>query len=168
MSADLTTHVADDGGSYRVERSFDAPAERVFDAFVEPDDLRVWFPAAAPPGSQMLECTSDPTPGAGYHYVLDIPEHGRMTWTGTYTAVERPSLVEAEEQFSVGDAPPPEEPARQRLTFVDLDQGRSRVVMEVWLAEPQDPTTLREQDLAGLAASLDAMAGLIEQRQQEP
>ena len=161
-SSETRTEVADDGSSYRVERTFDAAPARVFDAFVEPADLRVWFPAAAPPGSELTECRSDSTAGGAYRYVMEIPEHGRMSWHGRLTDVERPERLAADEWFVVGDDEPTGEPSRQVLTFDALDGGRTRLVMDVRLSEPSDPAELRERDLPGLAASLDALARLVE------
>ena len=153
--------VADDGSGYRVERIFDAEPSRVFDAFVEPDDLRVWFPSAAPEGSQMTTCRSDGRDGGDYLYVLEIPGHGAMTWHGRYTAVDRPSRLAADEWFVVGDDEPTGEPTRQVLTFDPVDGGRTRMTMDVRLAQPRDPAELREQDIVGLTGSLEAMNRLV-------
>lgn len=78
-----TIELSDDGSSYTCVRTFGAEPERVFHAFTEPDDLRVWFTAGAPPGSDLTVCDSDPVEGGRYHYVMTMPEYGAIAWHGT-------------------------------------------------------------------------------------
>lgn len=109
--------ISDDGSSYRCTRVFGAPPERVFRAFTDPADLRVWFPAGTPPGSEMTVCESDPVEGGRYHYVIVLPEHGPMAWHGTYTRIDRPDSLDADEWFVMGEADPTGPPTSQTLTF---------------------------------------------------
>jgi uncharacterized protein YndB with AHSA1/START domain len=44
----------------RMSRTFDAPRERVFAAWTNPDHLREWF---GPPGVSNVECELDARPG---------------------------------------------------------------------------------------------------------
>ena len=153
--------LADDGSSYRCTRVFGAPPDRLFRAFTEPDDLRVWFPAGAPPGSEMTVCESEPVEGGRYHYVMVIPEHGPMAWHGTYTRIDRPSSLDADEWFVMGEQEPAGPATSQTLTFEALDDGNTLMTMQVDLPEPEDPETFMEQSAAGLDSSLSAMDELV-------
>jgi uncharacterized protein YndB with AHSA1/START domain len=153
--------MSDDGSSYRCVRVFGAPPERVFRAFTDPADLRVWFPSGAPPGSEMTVCESDPTEGGRYHYVMVIPEHGPMAWRGLYRVVQRPDRLEADEWFVMGTGDPSGPATAQWLTFEPTGDGLTRMTMHVELPEPEDPETFMEQSAAGLTSSLGAMDELV-------
>jgi uncharacterized protein YndB with AHSA1/START domain len=153
--------LADDGSSYECVRVFGAPPERIFRAFTEPDDLRVWFPSGAPPGSEMTRCESEPVEGGRYHYVLVIPEYGSMAWHGKYTAVDRPDRLDADEWFVMGDAEPDGPPTTQWLNFEATGDGFTLMTMHVDLPEPEDPETFMEESAAGLTTSLSTMDELV-------
>ena len=153
--------LSDDGLSYRCERVFGASPERVFRVFTDPAYLRVWFPSGAPPGSEMTVCESDPVVGGRYHYVLVLPEHGPIAWHGTYTLVDRPDRLDADEWFVMGDADPTGSPTSQTLTFEPADGGFTLMTMHVELPEPEDPATFIEQSAAGLTTSLATMDELV-------
>lgn len=153
--------LSDDASSYRVERVFGATPDRVFRAFTDPADLRIWFPSGAPPGSEMTVCESDPVEGGRYHYVLVIPDHGPMAWHGTYTAVDRADRLDADEWFVIGAADPTGPPTTQTLTFEATGDGFTLMTMQVDLPEPEDPATFMEQAAAGLTTSLATMDELV-------
>ena len=162
--ASTTVELSDDGSSYRCVRVFGAEPERVFRAFTEPEDLRVWFPAGAPPGSGMTVCESDPVVGGRYHYVMVIPEYGVMNWHGTYTGVDRPDRIDAEEWFVMGETPPDGPPTLQTLTFEPTGTGLTLMTMQVDMPESiDDPDGFMEQSEAGLglSSSLAAMDELV-------
>lgn len=153
--------LADDGLSYRCVRVFGAPPARVFQAFTDPADLRVWFPSGAPPGSELTVCESDPVEGGRYHYVLVIPDYGPMAWHGTYTAIDRPDRLDADEWFVMGDDEPGGPPTAQTLTFEPTGQDFTLMTMDVRLPEPEDPEAFMEQSASGLSTSLATLDELV-------
>lgn len=153
--------LSDDGSSYQCVRVFGAAPERVFRAFTDPDDLRVWFPAGAPPGSEMTLCESEAVVGGRYHYAMVVPDYGEMAWHGNYTRIDRPARIDAEEWFVMGDADPTGPPSQQTLTFEPTDSGFTLMKMQVNMPESVDPDTFMEQSAAGLDASLNAMDELV-------
>lgn len=153
--------LSDDGSSYRCVRVFGAPPERIFRAFTDPADLRVWFPAGAPPGSEMPVCESDPVEGGRYHYEMVIPEYGSMAWHGTYTGVDRPDRLDADEWFVMGAGDPSGAPTAQTLTFEPTGENFTLMTMQVDMPEPEDPETFMEQSAAGLTSSLAKMDELV-------
>jgi uncharacterized protein YndB with AHSA1/START domain len=153
--------LSDDGSSYRVERVFGASPERVFRAFTDPSDLRVWFPSGGPPGSEMTVCESDPVEGGRYHYAMVVPDFGPMAWHGTYTGIDRPRRLDADEWFIMGGGDPTGPPTTQTLTFEATGDGFTLMTMQVDLPEPEDPETFMEQSAAGLTTSLATMDELV-------
>ena len=153
--------ITDDGSSYDCIRVFGAPPDRVFRAFTDPADLKVWFPSGAPTGSEMSLCESDPVEGGRYHYVMVIPGHGQMAWHGTYTRVDRPDRLDANEWFVMGTTEPTGPPTAQTLTFEATGDGFTLMTMHVDLPEPEDPETFMEQSAAGLSSSLTTMDELV-------
>jgi len=75
--------LSEDGARYTAERVFGAPPLRVYRAFTDPEDLRVWFSAGAPEGSKRTTCESDPVAGGTYLYEMTIPGFGGVAWHGT-------------------------------------------------------------------------------------
>lgn len=159
--ASTTIELSDDGSSYQCVRVFGAGPERLFRAFTNPDDLRVWFPAGAPPGSELTVCESDPVEGGRYQYVMVIPEYGPMAWHGRYTGVDRPARIEADEWFVMGDTHPHGPPSKQTLTFERLSSGFTLMTMQVNMPESVDAETFMDESAAGLTTSLAAMDELV-------
>jgi uncharacterized protein YndB with AHSA1/START domain len=153
--------LSDDGSSYRCVRVFGAPPDRIFRAFTDPDDLRVWFPSGAPAGSEMTVCESDPVEGGRYLYRMVIPEYGPMAWHGTYTGVDRPARIDADEWFVMGETEPAGPPTSQTLTFEPAGDGLTLMTMQVEMPEPEDPETFMEQSAAGLTSSLATLDELV-------
>lgn len=153
--------LSEDGSSYECVRVFGAPPERVFRAFTDPADLRVWFPAGAPPGSELTVCESDPVDGGKYHYVMVIPEYGPMAWHGLYTGIDRPDRLDADEWFVMGGGDPEGQPANQTLTFEPNGDGFTLMTMQVHMPEPEDPEAFMEESAAGLSTSLATMDELV-------
>ncbi|MEM7323155.1 MAG: SRPBCC domain-containing protein [Actinomycetota bacterium] len=150
-----------DGTSYQCIRVFGAPPSRIFQAFTDPEDLRVWFPSGAPPGSEMTVCESDPVDGGRYHYVLVIPDYGPVTWHGTYTLIDRPGRLDADEWFIMGEDDPSGPPTVQTLTFESTGDGLTLMTMTVDMPEPEDPETFMDQAASGLTTSLNTMDELV-------
>ncbi|HYV15311.1 MAG TPA: SRPBCC domain-containing protein [Conexibacter sp.] len=78
--------------SLRLERTFDAPVEDVFDAWTNPEVLRRWWnanPSWAPPSIEL-----DLRPGGAYRFSMRDTESGEMhTVVGEYREVQRPQRL---------------------------------------------------------------------------
>jgi uncharacterized protein YndB with AHSA1/START domain len=76
----------------RLERTFDAPRERVFDAWTNPEVLRRWWAAA--PEWDCSRAEVDLRPGGSYRLSMNDPGSGEThTVGGAYSAVQRPERL---------------------------------------------------------------------------
>jgi len=76
----------------RLERTFDAPRERVFDAWTDPKVLRRWW--AASPDWDTAEAEVDLRVGGRYRLAMRDPSSGiTPTVEGEYREIDRPSRL---------------------------------------------------------------------------
>ena len=76
----------------RLERTFDAPPEEVFDAWTRPEVLQRWW--AADPDWDTPEAEVDLRRGGRYRLTMRDPANGNEhTVEGEYTEIERPSRL---------------------------------------------------------------------------
>jgi uncharacterized protein YndB with AHSA1/START domain len=79
-----------------IERSFNAPAALVFDAWTKPEHVRRWLGRH---GDVMTVCEIDLQPGGAYRFLWSLREGGEMGLYGTYKAIARPERLESTEFF---------------------------------------------------------------------
>ncbi|UGQ11624.1 SRPBCC domain-containing protein [Yinghuangia sp. ASG 101] len=115
----LATTMTDHGdGSVTFVREFDAPREKVFAAYTDPDQIVRFF---APEGLSVPResVTLEPRPGGRCELTMVMGDM-RMPFNGVYLDVVEPEKL----AFHVpGDA------MRQELTFTDLGAGRTRLTL---------------------------------------
>jgi uncharacterized protein YndB with AHSA1/START domain len=73
--------------SVTVSRRFNAPAERVFDAWLDPALARRWL--FTTPETSVTHCTIDATVG-GQFEIIDHRDDGDIRHVGEYLAIDRP------------------------------------------------------------------------------
>jgi uncharacterized protein YndB with AHSA1/START domain len=78
--------MAADGDVVRVEREIAAAPDEVFDAWTDPESLRVWM-APEPLTVGAAEC--DPRVGGAFRFVM-IDESAAIAHWGVYEEIERP------------------------------------------------------------------------------
>jgi uncharacterized protein YndB with AHSA1/START domain len=72
----------------RVERTFDAPAQAVFDAWTSPEVMRRWWHAG--PDWETPVAEVDLRVGGGFRITMSRPDGQTHTGTGEYTVVDPP------------------------------------------------------------------------------
>jgi uncharacterized protein YndB with AHSA1/START domain len=72
----------------RIERTFDAPAEAVFDAWTSPEVMRRWFHVA--PDWETPEAEVDLRVGGKVRVVMRRPDGSEAKAAGEYTEIDRP------------------------------------------------------------------------------
>jgi uncharacterized protein YndB with AHSA1/START domain len=106
----------------RIERTFDAPAEVVFDAWTSPEVMRRWFHCE--PDWETPQAEVDLRVGGKVRVVMRRPDGTEVGASGEYTLIDRPRRLQMTWTFD-------DEPSnRQRieLSFSE-SEGSTTVVM---------------------------------------
>ena len=113
-----------------ITRSFNGPAEVVFDAWTKPEVvMRWWAPRSF--GIKFVSCEIDLRVGGQYRYVFALEGHEPMAFYGTWLEVQRPT----------------------RLAWTNADAGD--YVSTATFTERAGKTTLTLHELHPSKASLD-------------
>jgi uncharacterized protein YndB with AHSA1/START domain len=106
----------------RIERTFDAPAEAVFDAWTSPEVMRRWFHVA--PDWETPDAEVDLRVGGTIRVLMRRPDGTEHVIAGEYTQIDRPRRLVFRCTFS--DDPSTEQLIE--LTFSESD-GSTTVVL---------------------------------------
>ncbi len=154
-----------------IKRSFDAPAEFVFDAWTKPELVRHWWVPEAH-GVEGVRFEADVRPGGSYRYVLRAPAEGsgeaagagaEFAMSGRYIEVVRPSRLVHTEVFEP-TAAGPEPDAQEAIVTVTFEEvrGRTHLVSRIVCASKE----MRDAYLANMepatSAAMDKLADLLE------
>lgn len=106
----------------RVERTFDAPAEAVFDAWTSPEVMRRWFHVA--PDWETPEAEVDLRVGGQVRVVMRAPDGSEAAASGEYTEIDRPRRLVMTWTFS-------DDPSNRQLLELSFAEsaGRTTVVL---------------------------------------
>ena len=74
-----------------IERVFDAPRERVFQAYVDPELIPQWWGGRA--GTTVVD-KMDVRVGGDWRFVGQHPEYGEHAFRGTYRVIDPPATLE--------------------------------------------------------------------------
>ena len=126
----------------KIEEEFDAPRDRVFDAWVRPELLERWF---APEGCSLHIERLDARTGGSFHMCIRNPAFGECWTIGSYVEVVRPERIVYTSAIA-DPAGQPATPASQghdaewpaetlvRVTFTEQN-GRTLVTLEQNVSE---------------------------------
>ncbi len=141
----------------QVERDFDAPRQRVFDAFTQPDLVRQWL--LGPDGWTMPVCEIDLRVGGKYRYLWKRDADGtEMGMGGVFREVAAPERIVATEKFDqawyAGEA---------LDTTVFSTRGKRTHVSITVLYESQDACDIARRSgmERGMAAGYDRLERLL-------
>jgi uncharacterized protein YndB with AHSA1/START domain len=133
----------------RIERIVDAPREKVWRAFTEPDLVAQWWGR----GNKLVIEKMEFRPGGKWRYVEHAP-HGVHGFFGTYheiTPIERIKYT-----FAFDGMPGPE--GNVMTEFVDLGDGRTKIIDRSFLNSAEEREGLMQSGmLDGANASYDAL-----------
>jgi uncharacterized protein YndB with AHSA1/START domain len=86
----MSAKIADDTRTIRIERTFDAPRELVFEAWTRPDYLMQWH---APRGCTIQIAKLDVRSGGRFHWCIHDPSFGDCWCVGVYQEIVRPERI---------------------------------------------------------------------------
>jgi uncharacterized protein YndB with AHSA1/START domain len=104
----------------RIERTFDAPAEAVFDAWTSAEVMRRWFHCAS--DWETPEAEVDLRVGGTVRVVMRRPDGTEVGAGGEYTLIDRPRRLE--------------------MTWTFDDEPSNRQVIELTFSESEGSTTV--------------------------
>jgi uncharacterized protein YndB with AHSA1/START domain len=109
-----------------ITRVFDAPRERVWREWTEPEAFADWFGAAG--GDVPLPTVSmDVRPGGSLRLTMFAgPERREINWTGVYREVVEPERL----VFTLSDQPDDEQYELIVVVLTDLGDGRTEMLLE--------------------------------------
>ena len=116
-----TTTIYSEGTDLVFERTFDAPRERVWTAFTDPDAIPRWW---GPQGTTTTVTEMDVRPGGKWRYVSRAADRDDVEFYGEYLEVDPPQRIRWTFMFDVEGIGPQGGP--ETMTFEDLG-GRTKV-----------------------------------------
>jgi uncharacterized protein YndB with AHSA1/START domain len=117
-----TTAIYSDGGDLVFERTFDAPRERVWQAFTDPAQIPHWW---GKHGTTTIVEEMDVRPGGKWRYVSRAADREDVTFYGEYLEVDPPKGFKWTFMFDVEGVGPMGGPETYSLEDVG---GRTKVV----------------------------------------
>ena len=116
------TTIETDETSLTIRRTFDAPRERVFEAFTDPEQVDRWW---GPDGFSTTTDGMDVRPGGTWRFVMVGPEGEEYPNLIAYDEVEEPERL----VYTHGS---PDEPEQFRVTVIFEDGGdETELTMEM-------------------------------------
>ena len=149
-----------------ISRVFDAPRERVWQAWTEVEPLKQWW---GPKGFTVTHCKLDLRPGGTMHYCLSVPGGGEMWGKFVYREIVKPERLVWVNSFSDKDGGTTVHPMsptwpREMLSTATFEaQGGTTKVTIQWV--PLDTSTDLERATfeAGRASMMMGWTGTMEQ-----
>ena len=137
-------------------REFEAPAALVFEAHTDADLIAKW---TGPIGTELIMRQFDARTGGSWSYVIS-GGGGEWAFYGSFHEVTAPNRIVQTFEFE-GD---PGHPTLEILTFVDLDEGRSRIDgLSVFISVEDRDAMLSGMD-GGMDENFERLDGLLAER----
>ena len=110
----------------RITRSFDAPRERVWREWTEPESFADWY-GGADCDIPLSSVSMDVRPGGGWRLTMFAPPNRRrIDWRGEYHEVDPPEPL----VFTVTDQPGDDAFELVTVVLTDLGDGRTQMLFE--------------------------------------
>jgi uncharacterized protein YndB with AHSA1/START domain len=125
-----------------VERVFDAPRDRVFAAFTDPELVPQWWGSRQAPA---IVDEMDVRPGGRWRFVMRNPDGSETGFRGVYREVARPErLVQTFEWEGM-----PGHVCVETTTFEDLGDGTTKIVSDTIFHTQEERDGMIESGMEG-------------------
>ena len=115
-----------------LSKHYDAPPERVFAAWTEPDRMKRWW---GPKGWTIAWSEADLRPGGAFRYAMRSPEGDEHVVEGTIAEIDPPRLYSTVSELG-GDGNHPPVRVVTTVTFEGKDGGTLLILVTVATAAP--------------------------------
>ena len=157
-----TTTIYSEGGDLVFERTFDAPRELVWKAFMDPEIVPRWW---GPAGTTAEVVEMDVRPGGKWRYVSHSPDRDDVAFYGEYLEVEPPERFTWTFMFDVEGIGPQGGP--ETNTFEEVD-GKTTVRSVGHMGSPEAiEGALASGMLDGAIQTWDRLEALLAELNQE-
>jgi uncharacterized protein YndB with AHSA1/START domain len=137
--------------SVRIERTFKASPEQVFDAWTSPEVMRRWIHCESDWSTPVAEV--DLRVGGRVHVIMRRPDGRDGEMEGEYVLIERPHRLEMKWIFH--DSPSNEQ--RIELTFTETALGETTVVLLNTLISTDERRASQDEGWRGCLEQLQTM-----------
>ncbi len=110
-----------------ITRLIDAPRERIFAAWTDPEQLKQWF---APQPITTPECEMDPRPGGIFRTLMRGEDGTEYPGTGVFLEVVAPERIVFTDAFLPGWIPA-EKPFMTAIITMEEEEGKTRYTARV-------------------------------------
>jgi uncharacterized protein YndB with AHSA1/START domain len=135
----------------RIERTFDAPAEDVFDAWTSPEVIRRWFKPGQGWGEASAEV--DLRVGGAVRVVMRDPDGNDVGAGGEYTLIERPRRLAFTWTFD-------DDPSNQQMIELEFNE-RDGATTVLFVNSDISNEERRDSQYDGWRACLDNMERVL-------
>ena len=144
----------EDGIVLEMNRVFNAPRQRIFDAWSNFEAMSHWF---GPKGCTVAEGNVDFQVSGAYRLAVDTPEDGQFIVGGNYTEIVPPEVIAFTWKWEHSD--PEQESMHVKIELVELGENRT----ELRLTQTNFPDRdTAEHHTQGWGGSFDKMAAIFE------
>lgn len=150
-----------------LERTFDAPRQQVFEAFIDPEKVVKWW---GPKGWMTEVYKMEVKPGGTWHYCMRGPE-GKESWgKAVYHEVNPPEKLKYTDAFADAEGNTVKDMPETVVTvdFVDFE-GKTRLVSRVEFASTADLENVLAMGLVqGIDETWDRLATYLDETALHP
>ena len=150
----VTTYATPSDREIVATRFVEAPAEQVFAAWTEPEQIKQWM--LGPDGYSMPVCELDLRAGGAWRFVWRGPDGGELEMEGEYREVVRPERIVNTERWG--------EPWPETLNAVEFhedDHGTTIICTVVYPSREARDAALETGMKDGMNQSFDRLTALL-------
>ena len=152
-----------DTGELTITRIFNAPIEKVFNAWASDEAIKQWW---GPRTWPTVHSEMDFKVGGGWRYTMQGPDGSQSRGIAVYKEIDAPNRIVYSDAFADADGNIDEtKPVTDiELTFEDLGGGRTKLTGYSKYSDPKDLQAVLGFGMeAGLTETLDRLEEYLEQ-----